>query len=419
MKALTKVCLAVGIVLCLVFSQTDFAFADEVEPMKKNSYPIVLVHGLTGWGEDEMLGFRYWGGNRDLNDFLNSKGYEVYTATVGPVSSNWDRAAELYAYIKGGTVDYGAAHAKKHGHARFGRTYEGLYPEWTDNSKIHLVGHSMGGQTSRMLTELLRSGNEEELTYHKQHPEEKEISPLYQGKKKWVHSITTIGTPHNGSTYADNIDIFMPFLKDLILTMGVLSGQGPTSMVYDFKLDQWGLKKQPDETFLEYADRVYQSPVWKSRDISIHDLSTYGAKDLNTKMKTYDDMYYISYTGDASYKSLLTGHYLPLADMIPLFLEPSRFIGSYSRNQFEPYIDKSWWPNDGLVSVISSLSPAGHEAVPLNGTIARGMWNYTAPKYHWDHMDLVGIGRVTDSLNINQVEDFYISIAQELSSLPK
>ncbi|RFU63021.1 lipase [Peribacillus glennii] len=408
-----------GIVLCLVFSQTILAFAKEAEPAKKNRYPIVLVHGLTGWGEDEMSGFRYWGGQRDLNDFLNSKGYKVYTAAVGPVSSNWDRAAELYAFIKGGTVDYGAAHAKKHGHARFGRTYKGLYPGWNGKSKIHLLGHSMGGQTSRMLTELLRSGSAEEQKFHKKYPKEKKISTLFQGNKKWVHSIATIGTPHNGSTYADNIDLFIPFVKDLILGIGVLSGQGPTSMVYDFKLDQWGLKKKPDETYAEYAERVYNSPIWKSRDISVHDLSTYGANDLNAKMKTYTDMYYISYTGEATYKSPVSGHYLPRANMLPLFFEPSRFIGSYTRNQFEPYIDKSWWPNDGLVSVNSSLYPAKHPAKSFKGAILRGKWNYKAPKAHWDHMDLVGIGRTTNSLNMNQVEEFYISIAKELSSLPK
>ena len=39
--------------------------------------------------------------------------------------SNYDRAVELYYYIKGGTVDYGAAHAAKYGHDRYGKTYAG------------------------------------------------------------------------------------------------------------------------------------------------------------------------------------------------------------------------------------------------------------------------------------------------------
>ena len=47
-----------------------------------NDYPIVLVHGLAGWGPDEALGIKYWGGFKDLVSYLNSKGHETYAATV-------------------------------------------------------------------------------------------------------------------------------------------------------------------------------------------------------------------------------------------------------------------------------------------------------------------------------------------------
>ena len=40
----------------------------------------------------------------------------VATAVVGPFSSNWDRAVELFYQIKGGCVDYGAAHAAANNH---------------------------------------------------------------------------------------------------------------------------------------------------------------------------------------------------------------------------------------------------------------------------------------------------------------
>ena len=71
----------------------------------------------------------------------------ILVATVSPFSSNWDRAAELYAYLKGGTVDYGAAHAKEHGHNRYGKTFTGAYPNWDENNPVHLIGHRMGGNT--------------------------------------------------------------------------------------------------------------------------------------------------------------------------------------------------------------------------------------------------------------------------------
>ena len=64
--------------------------------LARNNCPIVLVHGLFGWGMEEMGGYRYWGGTRDLELILKEAVYTVYTVSVGPISSNWDRAVEVY-----------------------------------------------------------------------------------------------------------------------------------------------------------------------------------------------------------------------------------------------------------------------------------------------------------------------------------
>lgn len=73
-------------------------------------YPTVYVHGLMGWGtRDQIYAVTpYWGLTSDLMPYLTSKGYESYAASVGPLSSAWDRACELYAQLTGTTVDYGA-----------------------------------------------------------------------------------------------------------------------------------------------------------------------------------------------------------------------------------------------------------------------------------------------------------------------
>ena len=78
--------------------------------MADNKDPIVFVHGIAGWGRDEMAGYLYWGGgiiggNADIEAILRKNNFQAYTADVGPFSSNWDRAVELYYQIKGGCVD--------------------------------------------------------------------------------------------------------------------------------------------------------------------------------------------------------------------------------------------------------------------------------------------------------------------------
>lgn len=384
---------------------------------KGNDYPIIFVHGLAGWGEGELFDINYWGGEEDILGNLNNSGFEAYRATVGPVSSNWDRAVELYYFIKGGTVDYGAAHAEKYGHERYGRTFPGIYPDWDGKSKIHLIGHSMGGQTSRTLNELLTNGADAELEYHEQYPDADEISPLFEGDKDWVHSITSIATPHNGSTFADHEDI-MPLVERLIINVASLAGiNRKDSILYDFKIDQWGAKRHKGERFSAYMERIKNSPVWNSTDISSYDLSTKGAQELNDWVQTDDDTYYFSYTGNASYR-LLSGLYYPMITMNPLMWGASFHIGSYHRNHAEPVIDRSWWPNDGLVSVVSGKYPFNHPNRESGRTVNKGEWNYNPVQQNWDHLDYIGLS-IDHAVGTREVYSFYLQMANQLANLPE
>ncbi len=45
---------------------------------------------------------------------------------------------------------------RNYGHNRFGRTYSGFAPNWSETNKVHSVGHSMGGQTVQTLVQLLK-----------------------------------------------------------------------------------------------------------------------------------------------------------------------------------------------------------------------------------------------------------------------
>ncbi len=377
-----------------------------------NNYPIILVHGFMGFGRDELLEYKYWGGIVDLQEKLNASGHNTYTATVGPVSSNWDRACELYAYIVGGTVDYGEAHSKKFKHNRYGRTYTGIYKNISNENKIHLIGHSMGGQTIRTLTQLLSEGSNDEINYG-----QKNISPLFKGEKHWVHSVTTISTPNDGTTLSDLIPA-----KDLLSStfgiLGTITGKNDLfSSLYDFKLDQWGLKKQQGESQYDYIERVLESDIWNStNDMAPYDLSTKGAQELNTWVKAQPDVYYFSWTTQATTESILTDHSLSqIGPMNPLFYATANLMGRYSNSKKDfPTIDKKWFPNDGVVNCISQNGPklGSNDIIEqYNGEAKIGQWNVMPIIINTDHMDIVG--------TFGNVKDWYIDYANLLSKLPK
>ncbi|MBC1403030.1 lipase [Listeria booriae] len=401
----------VSLFVCITFQGNG----QKVMAASQNDYPIVLVHGLAGWDRNEALGFKYWGGLYDIQEILKQKGYPTMTAAVGPFASNWDRTAELYAYIMGGTVDYGAAHAAKEKHARFGKTYPGIYKQWSDTNKLHLVGHSMGGLTIRQLTDMLEDGDAAEQNYYKEHPEQG-ISPLFVGGKHQVQSVTTIATPNNGTSFAENENALVPVIKDMVTGMSALSSNILNPVVYDFKLDQFGLKRQPNETLNAYNNRVYSSSIWKTDDISSYDLSVEGVIANQANLQTKTDVYYFSYTGQATTQTLITKQQTPIITMFPAFVPAAKFMNSFRKTASNGMkIDDTWAPNDGLVNVVSSYYPFGTAAKAADGNPVKGQWSYYPVKQGWDHIDFIGIGDKLPSA----VNGIYIEIAKNLVGLPK
>ncbi|MEB8095862.1 hypothetical protein NGH44_11975 [Staphylococcus caprae] len=178
-------------------------------------------------------------------------------AGVSPFGSAQDRAIELYYYIKGGKVDYGAYRSQKYGFERYGKTYEGIYPDWQPGKKIHLVGHSFGGPTIQVLEDLLRNGDPEEIEYYKQHGGE--ISPLLQGgNNRMISSLTTIGGPHNGSFIADKVSE-STFLRKMLFNSIVLASNKYSNV--DWGFEHWGIKQRNDETYLQYKKRIREKRV--------------------------------------------------------------------------------------------------------------------------------------------------------------
>lgn len=371
-----------------------------------NNDPVVLVHGFLGFGPEEFQhsGFNYWGGYGDIASHMQVyRGPRaVFAAAVGPVSSNWDRAADLYAQIKGGCVDYGKAHVRDHGlpgqvQKPPGKCWAAnprdnpqnyplaLYPAWDQHHPIHLIGHSMGGTTIRALVELLEHGSSQD---------EGDGELFKGGKVGWIRSVTTISAPHNGTTLSDAVLAVLPNVH------------APLRDLLTHKAAQWELA--PD-----------------------------GAREFNAWARTSPHIFYFSVgtvaTEGGSWCCNGTDRVIaPVqttlfqyarADMIPYFksfagewIVPSalqRGMGSYTVDTpGRQRIDSDWFSNDGVVNTISMRAPQGHPARDYDGTAVRGAWNFLGNYKGYDHFDILNWPNGGPSANklYEQVSDIIFAL---------
>ena len=120
---------------------------------------------------------------------LSARGLHVVCPPLGPVSSCHDRACELFYALKGGRVDYGAAHSAAHGHRRFGAiAAAGLHPGWSAARPVLLLTHSQGGLAARALLRLLAAGGFEG----------------HDTSAGWVRGVVAISAPFNGAPLIDH-----------------------------------------------------------------------------------------------------------------------------------------------------------------------------------------------------------------------
>src|SRR5690606_41346526 len=91
-------------------------------------YPLVLVHGLLGFGH--LLGYPYWYG---IDSALRRSGVDVHLARISAVHGNRLRGEQLLERL-----------------AEIRRL--------TGATKVHLLGHSQGALTARYRSEERRVG---------------------------------------------------------------------------------------------------------------------------------------------------------------------------------------------------------------------------------------------------------------------
>jgi len=390
---------------CALFSLSGCASnspVTEFSVKENNTYPVILVPGFFGFSREDIEGFYYWGGFSDIESAMRASGYSIYSGTCGPVSSVWDRACELYACIKGGTTDYGEAHSTRYGHARYGRTFPGLYPQWGDVdpssgrvNKVHLVGHSLGGNTARMLVHLLAQGSEEELSASS---DASFVSPLFTGGKNWVCGLLTIVAPHDGTTLMYHPDSIAPSLERILHITTRAERLGFKASI-DFMLDQWGIARKDFGTQAEYVDTVIEFVLqYFNEDTATADLSPEGAAAINGAAGVEPSVYYFSWAAYATEPGS-DGSEKPSKGLKSSLRSSATYMGAFACHSFQTpkgwvVIDSKWRKNDGIVNTVSMAGPTlntDDTIISFSGTPLPGVWNFMGTLAHFDHWDAQGL----------------------------
>ncbi len=416
----------------LVFSMAVPAFASEEdsllgwEDLTENEYPFVFVHGMGGWGAyEENAPMPYWGGmgfeglkmsvsDTNIVDILNSYGIEAYEASVGPFSSAWDRACELYAQLTGTVVDYGEAHSKEHNHERYGYSYEGkalMGENWDLTAPINIMGHSFGGPTVRLFASLMYYGDEAEKAATGD-----ETSPLFTGGHDVIHSCTTFSSPNDGTPIAD----FLVDLKliALIAFAGNLLGTvfGDEVMMWSLRFGHFGITPKEGEDRAKFSIGNIVN-FYNANDNCGYDMTIDGAKKLNEKINVAPNTYYYSYTAIATEENCLGMQKLQTPS---LFSFSSLVLSLYEGKTLDGVeMTKEWAISDGIVPFASAKCPMKDletaknysEALANGEEIVPGRWYMMDPLMDFQHASYMGtVGWPTS------VEDFYTSYINTVNS---
>ena len=339
-----------------------------------NSCPIILIHGFLGWGRGEMAGYYYWGGKTDIESLLRDEGYEVYTVSIGPISSNFDRAIETFYQIKGGQVDYGNEKMERLRiiQCPSQKYYDGLYPAWDADHPVHIISHSQGGQTARMLELLLKTSISGETSPL--------LSEKYYG---WIKSITTISTPHNGTRLVPIMLDLFPFALNLAPWFGGIDIENIDNL-YSFDLEQWGVERQVGESLKDYYGRIKDSPLVESQNLCTWDLSLQGAAEFNKSYFSDPNVYYFSFPTYASHSNKNMTAHRPDSKMSFHLWSTSLLMG-YDNGA----PDSTWYENDGICNTISMSHPSGSTVKNYDGIPQKGIWQIVE-RVNLDHQAVIG-----------------------------
>ncbi|MCR4640713.1 MAG: hypothetical protein K5697_01620 [Lachnospiraceae bacterium] len=330
----------------------------------------IFVHGLSGWGSYDFVNefIPYWGlTGGSITRYLNDQGYESYAASVNPTGSAWDRACELYAQLSGSRVDYGEAHSRAAGHERYGEDFSGrALMEDFASSRFALIGHSFGGATVRLFSEILRNGDAAERAA----TEESGLSPFFKGGNgdKLV-ALVTLAAPTNGTTA---YDLYEDESFDL----------SSVKIPAEYEKNSGAVSK---------ATKAVQDGR-AAYDYAAFDMHIDNALALNERISTFEDVLYLAYPASSTMKKEDGSVYPDPSITENMFLKGAVYMSSYTgatKGGFE--LDASWQDNDGLVNTISAGAPFNAPQVRYEDdpVLKPGHWT-VMPLFKGDHMSVIG-----------------------------
>ncbi|KAK4780783.1 hypothetical protein SAY87_016889 [Trapa incisa] len=356
----------------LFFRQSvDIQIKVEEEPVKcsitSGVPPIVLVHGIFGFGRGRLGGLSYFAG-------AEKKAERVLVPDLGSLTSIHDRARELFYYLKGGQVHYGEEHSKTYGHSQFGQLYpQGHYPEWDEDHPVHFVGHSAGAQVVRVLQQMLA---------------DKAFKGHDTTSENWILSITSLSGAFNGTTrtYLDGIQpedgrSLKPLCLLQICRLGVIIYDwldvSWLKSYYNFGFDHFNMSWRATGLSGLVDCLLGNAGPFASSDWILPDLTIQGSIQLNSSLHTFPNTYYFSYATKRTRK--LMGLTVPSS---VLGIHPLLFIRVLQMSQwrhppdvsppYKGYRDEDWHENDGALNTISMTHPRLPVEHPCCAIIANG-----------------------------------------------
>lgn len=260
-------------------------------------------------------------------------------------------------------------------------------PDWDDGGKIVLLGHSFGGATIRVFSEILANGCEEEIAA----TGADDISPFFLGGQgERIHALVTLAAPTNGTT------------------------------AYDMHEDEnFDPEAVPIPKWDERLGKMFSSRKTAERDgrseddYAAFDMHIDNALALNEMISTLPNTYYFAVPCSAT-EEAEDDTQKPIRKMMEgMFRKSSAQMGAYTGVTAGGFvIDESWQENDGLVNTVSAMAPIGEPSKPYDPDHAEpGIW-YVMPTYQGDHMSLQG-----GMTKWNKIRPFYMELLASIDGL--